>query len=362
MLRTARFLSSFLRSASDGVQSDEVEVLAAGEALPATLFRPRTRRSLPGWVVLHGITVPGRHHAALQRFARALAGSGAVVLVPEIRTWTELTVDSGAADRAIAAAAAYLAEVDGVREGGVGVVGFSFGATQALITAARSAERHSIRAVVGFGGYADLRRAIRFMFTGEHEWEGVRYHLDPDPYGRWIAVANYLTRTAGYEEMGGVAEGCRALAEEAGRVGGYAGDPYLDPLKMELGTALNEKERDVWKIVAPLTSGPIPLEAARALAGRIADTALSVDPGLDPAPALPRLAATRIVLSHGVADHLVPFTESLRLRSLLPPDADATVTLTRLFAHSGGAPALRPWQYPREIWRYLRLLDRALRA
>lgn len=363
MLRTARFLSSFLRYPNEGVEAEEVEVPSSEGGLPASLFRPHARRKeLPGWVVLHGITVPGRRHAALQRFARALAGSGAVVLVPEIRTWTELTVDSEAADHAIAASAAYLAGSEGVRGGGVGVVGFSFGATQALITAARAAERHSIRSVVGFGGYADLRRAIRFMFTGEHEWKGEEYHLDPDPYGRWIAVANYLTRTAGYEGTGAVAAGCRALAEEAGRVGGYAGDAYLDPLKEELGAGLTEEERAIWEIVAPLTGAPVPHDAALALAERVADTALAVDPGLDPTPLLPDLTDTRVVLAHGVADHLVPFTESLRLRSLLPPAAPASVTLTRIFAHSGGAPALRLWQYPREAWRTLRMFGQMLGA
>ena len=105
-------------------------------------------------------------------------------------------------DRAVVAA------VEGgpeVRPGGVGTVGFSFGATQALMAMADPAVQRDVRAVVGFGGYCDLRRMLRSLFTGEHEWSGEQYRLDPDPYGRWMIVGNYLTLIPGYEGMGAVA-------------------------------------------------------------------------------------------------------------------------------------------------------------
>ncbi|HET8656249.1 MAG TPA: hypothetical protein VFL93_12085 [Longimicrobiaceae bacterium] len=358
MLRTTRFLASYLRYPTGPVQEEEVEVPSAEGAIPATLYRRRTPGSLPGWVALHGITVPGRRHAGLQRFAHALAGAGTAVLVPEIRPWADLRVDSGAADRAIRASAAYLAHRADVQEGGVGVVGFSFGATQALITAAEPEMGVTIRQVVGFGGYCDLRRAVRFMFTGEHEWDGVRYHLDPDPYGRWIAAANYLTRLPGYTGMDAVARAARKLAEAAGLSGDYAGDSVFDPLKRELRRTLRSDEQRVWDLIAtPAGMRPAP-GARRELAEHLAEAALAGDPGLDPRPVLRRMY-TPTVLAHGIADHLLPFTGTLRLRDYFPPDAPVSVTLTRLFAHSGGAPPIHPWQYPRELARYLRLVGRA---
>src|SRR5690606_30570843 len=127
------------------VREEEVEIEAGGRPAAALLFHPGGRRPVPGWAVLHGITVPGMRHPALLRFARAIAGSGAAVLVPEIESWKRLRVDPGAADAAVAGAARYLGARPEVREGGVGVVGFSFGATQALVTAASPEIRPLVR-------------------------------------------------------------------------------------------------------------------------------------------------------------------------------------------------------------------------
>ena len=73
------------------IREEEVEVPRSQDCVPASLFMPHQARSpLPGWVVLHGVTRPGRNHPTLLQFARALAGSGAIVLVPEIREWRNL--------------------------------------------------------------------------------------------------------------------------------------------------------------------------------------------------------------------------------------------------------------------------------
>ena len=60
---------------------------------------------------------------------------------------------------------------------------------------------------MGFGGYCDLERTLRFQFTGEHEWNGEAHSLRPDPYGRWIVGANYLTAVPGFEDSERVAQG-----------------------------------------------------------------------------------------------------------------------------------------------------------
>ncbi|MCA9738493.1 MAG: hypothetical protein KC645_12780, partial [Gemmatimonadetes bacterium] len=56
------------------LREDEITVAAGPRSVPATLFVPaRPRGPLPGWVVLHGLTRPGRAHPSLLRFCRALA-------------------------------------------------------------------------------------------------------------------------------------------------------------------------------------------------------------------------------------------------------------------------------------------------
>jgi len=183
MLRAARFLRGYLRPAALPVRTEEVIVPVGGGEVEGTLYLPRGRSRSPGWVVLHGVTVPGRKHESLTRFVGALASTGAAVLVPDVPAWRALRVRSETARETLGAAAAYMRERPEVLPGGLGAVGFSFGATHALIAAAKPELRGVIRSVVGFGGYFELGRAIRSMFTGEHEWGGIRYRLDPDRTG-----------------------------------------------------------------------------------------------------------------------------------------------------------------------------------
>jgi pimeloyl-ACP methyl ester carboxylesterase len=364
MLRAARFLRSYLRPGATAAAERDEEIVfrVEGEDRDATLFLPETRRPAPGFVVLHGLTVPGRHHTSLRRFAQSMAAAGAVVMVPDVPAWRELRIDTKAAGETIAAALRHVASLPQVRPDGVGVVGFSFGATQALITAADPSLHGVLRGVVGFGGYCDLGRSVRSMMTGEHEWNGVHERLDPDPYGRWIIVGNYLTRVPGYEHMEAVRAAAHELAVEAGRLGKYAGDADYDPLKATIRARLSPDEQRIWDSVAPPAGqGPADVDFARRLAADFAAAALDMDPGLDPRPHLPHVRA-RVVLAHGLEDRLVPYTESLRLFERLPPATRPTVTITRLFAHSTHGTGMGPLAYAREGWRFLRLLDRALNA
>ena len=85
MLRAARFLHSYLRHPRGRLHHSEVGLEVDGSTVPATLLKPPIDRPLPGWIVLHGITVPGRHHPGMVRFASSLAASGALVLIPEVK-------------------------------------------------------------------------------------------------------------------------------------------------------------------------------------------------------------------------------------------------------------------------------------
>ncbi|HVG43816.1 MAG TPA: hypothetical protein VM890_03770 [Longimicrobium sp.] len=357
--RTARFLAAWVGGAR-GVREVETPVRVAGEEREATLYLPPGRGPAPGWVVLHGLTVPGRRHVGMLRFVRSLAASGAVVLVPDVPSWRALRLDAEAARATVRAGVARLEGMDEVRAGGVGAVGFSFGATQVLMAAADPATYGHLQGIVAFGGYCDLGRMLRCLFAGEHEWEGVRYTLDPDPYGRWIVVGNYLTSIPGCEGMHAVAHAALELATEAGRRGEWAWGPHYDAMKVELTRGFTPDERRVWEIIAPPAEVRPDLEAARELAARFTAAALAQAPGLDPRPHLAGLRA-RVVLSHGRQDRLVPFTETLRLMSMVPPESRATATITGLFAHSAGA-WLHPVHWLRETSAFVKLLDQALYA
>ncbi|HEU0302383.1 MAG TPA: hypothetical protein VFR37_23190, partial [Longimicrobium sp.] len=188
------------------------------------------------------------------------------------------------------------------------------------------------------------------------------FRLDPDPYGRWIIVGNYLTLVRGFEGMEAVQRGALELAVEAGNSRTFAWEAEYDPLKARIRAGFSPAERELWDVIAPPAGvPPRDLDAVRAIADAFSAAALEHDPGLDPRPHLPHVGA-RVVLSHGRADRLIPFTETLRLRMLLPPSAVRATYITGLFAHSAHTDWLHPLDRIRENAQFIRLLNDALGA
>jgi len=358
MLRVARFLRGYARPGRAPVSTSEVLLTGTDESFPATLLQPESGPPYPAWILLHGITWAGRKHPLLMRFATAVAASGSTVVIPEVGSWRELHLDEAAGNRAIAASVGHLRQRDDLT-GHVTLAGFSFGATQALISATRPGIREHVQRVIGFGGYCDLGRTLIGMMTGEHEWQRVRYQYEPDPYGRWVVAANYIDRIPEFSGMEGLRNAARELAIEAGRRGVYAADAEYDDVKRRLRERLTPPEREVWELIAPPYGTTPPIEPTRTLADRIAAVATRLSPGLDPRPILP-LLDQEILLAHGRDDRLIPFTETLRLAAALPGEVNATATITRLFAHSREADRLSVLAWPREAARYLDLLRRAV--
>jgi pimeloyl-ACP methyl ester carboxylesterase len=80
-----------------------------------------------------------------------------------------------------------------------------------------------------------------------------------------------------------------------------------------------------------------------------------VDPGVD---ARPWLADVRrpVHLLHGRDDHLIPYTECLRLGHALSPGVLVRATVTSLFGHSAQDPFPGPLEGAREgviFWKAL---------
>ena len=203
--------------------------------VPATLFLPPSRhRPLPGWVVLHGVTRPGREHPAIQRFARALASTGAAVLMPEIPEWASLRLAPERAVPTILASILALSARPETEAGDIGLVGFSFGAPQALVAASDPSVAGHLSGVFGFGGYRDLAETLRFQMTGHFRWQGEDLYLRPDPYGRWVVAGNLLTAVPEYSDAEDVSAALLELATIAGDRRVEAWDASFDPVKESL--------------------------------------------------------------------------------------------------------------------------------
>lgn len=317
----------------DDVVEEEITIDRDGTPIPATIVRPRGMPPpLPSWVVLHGITRPGRAHAQLVRFTRSVASAGMATIVPEVPEWRELSLAPHLTVPTVAAAIRGIRDIRLVRGERLGLVGFSFGAAHAIAATADPRIRDDLAGVCGFGGYCSIHDTIRFMISGRHEWGGRTYRVRPDPYGRWIVAANYLTSVPDHADASDVAEALRTLAKHAGDVGAPSWDPVYDERIRQLRDTVAVERRELFDIFAP-PSYVDPDEPRPELAEALVEGARRRDPEIDPVDAFSRVTGEVHIL-HGRSDQLIPFTEGHRLRQSLDA-ADSRLTVTRLFGHSG---------------------------
>jgi len=332
--RSIRYMRAWLTEPDPAIE-DEIVLDRAGTSVPATIVRPLGRPGpFPAWVVMHGITRPGREHEQLVRFTRAVASCGVLTIIPEVPEWRELSLVPDLSAPTIRAAITGLRATGMAVDGPVGVIGFSFGAPHAIAASGHADLKDEIAGAAGFGGYCSLESTFSFMMTGIHQSLSREHRLRPDPYGRWIAGANYLTAVPAYEDAADVATALRQLAAHSGDSGHPAWDPRYDPEIMRLREGVDESRRDLFDLFAPPSDKVPDAKRAAEIAEDLAAAAREVDPEIDPAEALARVEAPVHIL-HGRSDHLIPFSEAYHLRDALPAHALCRLTVTRLFGHSG---------------------------
>jgi dienelactone hydrolase len=331
----------------------EITLERGDREIPATLTRPTGATGpLPAWVVLHGVTRRGRAHEQLQRFTRALAHAGAVAIVPEIPEWRDFRLAPGLAAPTIAASVRGLRASGWALDAPVGAIGFSFGAPHVIAATAHPDVSGNVAGSVAFGAYCSLDRTIRFLMTGEHEWHGRVHRATPDPYGRWILAANYLTEVPDHAAAVDVSAALRSLAAFTGDAGLPARHPQVDRHRAELRAAIPPERQPLFDLYAPSADTPPDGRRAAEAAESLASAARRAEPAGEPAEAL---AAVRLPVHvlHGRHDRLIPFSEGMRLGAALPAGTWSRTTITRLFGHSGEsglASALRSaWELPRFV-------------
>jgi hypothetical protein len=356
-IRKALRFSRAWRSPSHTLQTSEVLIPVDGEMTPVqgTVVRP-PGSGLRGWIVLHGVTRLGRLHPELDRFVRAVASTGAVVLVPEITEWTNLRFAPERSQTILRAAVSWMEASGDVRPGGVMLVGFSFGAPQALFAAGDPSLGGRILAVVSWGGYADIERTFRFSFTGEHEWEGVSYRERPDPYARWVIGGNCLPLSKSPSTRSDLVEALFQLASKAGERQIRSWDPSVDPIKEALRETLPPEDRELFDLFAPPTSREPDANQAEALIEELIPIVRRDLPLVEPLSRIDRIPCP-VRLLHSRSDHLITFSETLRLGSSLESRVpDLSTRLTGLFSHSGEPEHGPPWRRMGDNYLLLRSL------
>jgi pimeloyl-ACP methyl ester carboxylesterase len=359
-MRTIRALNSWIFGKS-AVHEREVVLHRGDREVAATLTVPRGReRARPGWIVLHGMTRPGRFHPTLLRFCRSLASTGAAVLVPEVPEWKDLRLEPELTLPTVRAGLRTLRQLEATDDGPYGLIGFSFGAPQVMIASAQDDIAENVAGTVGFGGYCDIGRMVRFQMTGEFEWNGVAHRVRPDPYGRWIMAGNHLVSIPEYQDAKDVAHALRRLAMEAGERRILAWDPSYDVLKEVLRRGVTPDRRWLFDVFAPLSDRKADPKQARRLAEQLSEAAGKASPLLDPLPYLSRIRPP-VHLLHGRNDYLIPYTETLRMAEAFPREKSVETTITALLAHSGDSSRLSSVRTEiREGLKLARALSRVL--
>lgn len=128
----------------------------------ARLYVPRDLPGAPGVVLVHGVHRLGIEEPRLQRFSRAVAASGVVVLTPEVAEIADYRVDPVSIETIGAAARALRSRLGGAR---AGVMGMSFAGGLSLLAAADPRFAGDIGFVVAIGAHHDLARVSRFFAT-----------------------------------------------------------------------------------------------------------------------------------------------------------------------------------------------------
>jgi dienelactone hydrolase len=302
------------------------------------LYQPHVARAPgheAGLVMVHGVHHLGMDEPRLVRFARSIAGTGIVVLTPDVRELADYDVDErsigtiGAATIALRARlAADRPALDGgaVDVAGVGVMGLSFAGGLALLAAADPRYESSIRYVVSVGAHDDLARVSRFFATGRiDEADGGRLTMKPHEYGPLVLV---YAHAADFFPEGDV-----AVARDALRLWLWEDREPARAREADL-TPDSRAKLDL------LFDGKVDAVAPELLRDVDAHA-----PEMAEVSPHDHLAAVHVpvFLLHGATDNVIPATETLWLAKDLPKDTPRTVVVSGLIGHVEieGKPPLR---------------------
>jgi pimeloyl-ACP methyl ester carboxylesterase len=269
----------------------------------ADLWLPADRTPAASLVLAPGFSELGRDDPRLIPVAEALARAGFAVRIPVLPGAARLTLDP-----ADIAAMRRAAEAEGAAGRRVALAGISFGAAPALL--AGQAPPASL--VVTLGGFHSMAAVATFAATGAHRAPGEAAWRRGAP--NTLAPGAFLLAIA--EAMPGPAD--RALLRAAAER--RLSDPVA-PLD-ELAARMGPDGRAALALVAerepeaiPDRLAALPAEARGALAA------------LDPSAAALRTCTLAI---HGLADPVIPPTQSQALAAALPPGRSVLVLVPGL--------------------------------
>ena len=148
---------------------------------PALVARPRGEGPWPALFFVNGVVTEGRELPEVRRIAEGLARAGYLVVVPDLPGLRRGEIRPETVHETLEVARE-ISERPDARQGGVGLVGVSTGATLALIAAGDGELAQRVSVVAGVAPYTDVRTVLSTATTGYYRaasGEMVPYEVDP---------------------------------------------------------------------------------------------------------------------------------------------------------------------------------------
>ncbi|UCH09256.1 MAG: hypothetical protein JSU61_08420 [Fidelibacterota bacterium] len=297
--------------------------------MPYLVYRPLAREVAPAIVLLHGATPHGEEHPALDQLARALAHTGLLVFVPRLPRLKAVLID----ETNVYSMQLFYRFIQGderVVPGRISVAGTSFAGgllLKALLDPLM--QQPPPRAVLAYGSYCDLETTLRFVLTGRLEAQGTVTSVEPDRWAQVIFFYNYLDHIPGEFDK----QVLRELLE------------YYIQDRVEEGDAARDQLQPSERRVADLILTPGNPDSTT-LAEEVLQHARPVLQDLSPSYFYSQIHFPFWVL-HGRHDLMVPYTEALALKQLLPEQVKMYVT--NLYSHRDLGNNSGRWQTVRDM-------------
>lgn len=250
--------------------------------VPTSRFGRIPPNSRSGVVLALGVQLPDeQNRQTLREFAETLAYLGFVVLWPRLEA-----IDAGAwqpeQPETFISGVRYLQGVEPVDSERISLLGFSVGASIALVAAGQAEAAEEIRSVIFFGGYYDVFTYLVSLATGTQVVAG---------------------QTREWQPSDDALRQMRAVLDESGA-------------------------SSIRRVFAADTR-----EAAEEILHNTPAAEVERLQRLNPADHLSGLRATVFIL-HDRGDPYVPYGQSLRLRNALPAELRGEFLLSELFEHA----------------------------
>lgn len=197
-LRTARLMPAFFAALpvdpsgwlARPVVSEHQELPDAPDRALLHIWRPQEGR-YPALVVSLGVNPAPPDDPRVVRLFRGLARAGLVAVLVEQQALNEDRL-TAAAPETIVRAVERVRVLPAVRDGRLGLLGFSVGASLVEIAAADPRIRDHVAVVEGFGGYARLANLVQAATTGVLRYQNRTERWEPDPMTVRIVRKNLI--------------------------------------------------------------------------------------------------------------------------------------------------------------------------